>query len=166
MKPTKEALMLKHLSIEYYGPMPWMKSFNYFLKTKGNNIYFSSSYAEQNKEKTWDFNEIEVPYSVIEDLSQLARSGGAVGSPEWEDTSTGVMDAHKYFYDLCWVDGTHTGPGTASEQLMSYLNTLSRQCAEKLKTTGPIPKGAWICSCGFSESTGKFCLECGKPRPV
>ena len=163
MKSTVNALMLKYLSIEYYGPLPWMKSFSYFLKTRGENVYFSSSYAEQNEEKTWNFYEIEVPYSVIEDLSQLARSGGAVGSSKWVDPLVGVLDAHKCLYDLEWVDGTHTGPGTAAEQLMSYLNTLGRQCADKLKKAETT---TWTCSCGFSKNAGKFCLECGHPRPA
>ena len=29
----------------------------------------------------------------------------------------------------------------------------------------PAPAGAWKCSCG-AENTGKFCTECGKPRPA
>ena len=166
MESKTEALMLKRLSIEYYGQMPWRKKYSYFVSIKDDKVYFSSSYAEENKEKLWSFSKWEVPYSVIEDLSQLARSGGAVGSPEWVNPAAGVMDAHSHNFDLYWADGTHTGPGTAAEQLTSYMNTLGRQCADKLKKAEPSPKGAWMCSCGFSESTGKFCLECGQPRPV
>ena len=29
----------------------------------------------------------------------------------------------------------------------------------------PVPAASWKCSCG-AENTGKFCLECGKPKPV
>ena len=29
----------------------------------------------------------------------------------------------------------------------------------------PVPTASWKCSCG-AENTGKFCLECGKPKPV
>lgn len=29
----------------------------------------------------------------------------------------------------------------------------------------PAPTGAWKCSCG-AENTGKFCTECGKPKPA
>ena len=29
----------------------------------------------------------------------------------------------------------------------------------------PAPAASWKCSCG-AENTGKFCLECGKPKPV
>ena len=173
MESKTEVSMLKRVSVEDYGQMSWRKKYSYYVKIKEDKVYFSSSYAEENKEKLWSFSELEVPYSVIEDLSQLARSGGAVGSPEWVNPATGVMDAHSQNFDLYWADGTHTGPGTAAEQLTSYLNTLGRQCGEKLKiaeaqkrVSGPAPKGAWTCSCGFNESTGKFCLECGQPRPV
>ncbi len=31
----------------------------------------------------------------------------------------------------------------------------------------PAPIGTrWICACGCLENTGKFCVECGKPRPA
>lgn len=31
----------------------------------------------------------------------------------------------------------------------------------------PAPIGTqWICACGYTENTGKFCAECGKPRPA
>lgn len=34
------------------------------------------------------------------------------------------------------------------------------------KKTEPVPAGPkWICSCGFSDNTGKFCMECGNPKP-
>ncbi|MBQ3567215.1 MAG: SPFH domain-containing protein, partial [Oscillospiraceae bacterium] len=29
----------------------------------------------------------------------------------------------------------------------------------------PAPQGAWQCACGAS-NTGKFCIECGKPKPA
>ena len=29
----------------------------------------------------------------------------------------------------------------------------------------PVPAASWKCACG-AENTGKFCLECGKPKPV
>jgi len=173
MESNTEVLMLKRLSIELYGQMPWRKNYSYYVRIKEDKVYFSSSYAEENKEKLWSFSEFEVPYSVIEDLSQLARSGRTVDSPEWVNPATEVMDAPTHNFDLYWEDGTHTGPGLAAEQLTSYMNTLGRLCAEKLKiaeaqkrASGPAPKGAWKCSCGFNESTGKFCSECGQPRPA
>lgn len=30
----------------------------------------------------------------------------------------------------------------------------------------PICSGTWTCNCGMSGNTGKFCSECGAPRPV
>ena len=27
------------------------------------------------------------------------------------------------------------------------------------------PAAGWTCSCGHTGNTGKFCAECGKPRP-
>ena len=173
MDSKTEVWMLKRLSIELYGQMPWRKNYSYYVRTKDDKVYFSSSYAEENKEKLWSFSELEVPYSVIEDLSQLARSGRTIDSTEWVNPAREVMDAPTHNFDLYWADGAHTGPGTAAGQLTSYMNTLGRQCAEKLKiaeaqkrASEPAPEGAWTCPCGFKESTGKFCLECGQPRQV
>ena len=28
------------------------------------------------------------------------------------------------------------------------------------------PAAGWTCSCGHTGNTGKFCAECGKPRPA
>ena len=29
----------------------------------------------------------------------------------------------------------------------------------------PRPAGEWTCSCGHGGNTGKFCANCGSPRP-
>ena len=131
MESTTEVLMLKGLSFDYSSPMTWWENYYYLLETKGDKVYFSSSSAKKNKEKSWSVSDVEVPNSVLEDLSEIARSGGAVGSPKWLNPSKGVMDAPTYHYDLYWMDGTQTGPGTATEQIMIYLTALAMQCADE-----------------------------------
>ena len=188
-----EALMLKGLSFGYSGPMTWWKSYSYLLDTKQGKVYFSSSSAKGDKENSWSFSGMEVPTSVLEDLSEMARAGGAVGSPKYEAPSKRVLDAHTYYYDLYWADGTHTGPGTAAGHIMNYLRILARQSARLALPSDPPPEntakeiallskeeiappptgessdtaaqGKWTCSvCGGTESTEKFCRECGQPK--
>ena len=135
MESAKEVLMLKSLSFGYSGPRNWWESYGYNLNTTGEKVLFNSSSAKGNKERTWKLEDFEVPYSVIEELSEIARSAGAVGSPEWIDPLQGALDAHTYHYDLYWTDGTHTGPGTAAGKIMSYLNVLAIWCDEEMKST-------------------------------
>ena len=190
MEPTPQVLMLYKLSFEYYGPREWWKSYGFFLKSKDDKVYFSSSSAKVSKEETWSFSEVEVPNSVLEDLSEMARAGGAVGTPEWVDPLSQALDAHTYHYDLYWTDGTHTGPGTAANHIMNYLRELARQCAGIALPGEPLPKntakeiamlsqektstqastattqGMWTCpACDSTVSGKKFCEECGQPKP-
>ena len=135
MKSAKEVLMLKRLSFEYSGPMVWWESYGFYLKVTEEKVYFTSSPAKGKKEHTWRFEGVEVPYSVIEELSEIARAAGAVGTPAWVDPLHVALDAHTYHYDLYWTDGTLTGPGKAANQIMSYLNVLAIWCAEEMKST-------------------------------
>lgn len=43
-------------------------------------------------------------------------------------------------------------------------NNTGKFCAE-CGSPKPMPQGSWKCSCGAS-NTGKFCAECGSPKPV
>ena len=185
MVKTSEVLMLKSLSCGYSGPMAWWESYGHHISTNQGKVYFSASSSKKDKDNVWDFSHMEVPYSVLEDLSEMARAGGAVGSSEWVDPRSRMLDAGTHHYDLYWADGTHTGPGTATKQIMSYLWALARKYAEIAIPDEPSPKNnveetaqlpvqqppakpaeeMWICSsCGSSVSSKRFCAECGAPK--
>ena len=192
MKAISEALMLKRLYFGCSEPMAWWKSYSYSLDTKQGKVYFLSSYAEIDKKNDRKISEMEVPISVLENLSEIARAGGAVGSPKWENSNK-VMDAPMYDYDLYWTDGTRTGPGTAAKHIMRYLQILEKKCAEAALLCEPLPENTgkevvlflkketaqppisknsdgqpqemWTCAiCGGTESTEKFCMECGAKK--
>ena len=185
MAISSEVLMLKSLSCGYFSPMAWWESYSYNISTNQGIVYFSASSAKKDKENVWDFSHMEVPYSVLEELSEIARAGGAVGSPEWVDPRRRMHDAGTRNYDLYWADGTHTGPGTATKQIMSYLWALARKYAGIATTDDTLPESnvgetaplsaqqppaeqaeeMWTCaSCGSNVSSKKFCAECGAPK--
>lgn len=68
--------------------------------------------------------------------------------------------------------GMGMGMQAAGDVLSSASRTNRQQMQEEGLKTGPaVPRGngagggaAWTCACG-QENTGKFCSECGKPRP-
>lgn len=68
--------------------------------------------------------------------------------------------------------GMGMGMQAAGDVLSSASRTNRQQTQEEGLKTGPAaPRGngagggaAWTCACG-QENTGKFCSECGKPRP-
>ena len=192
METTPEVWMLKRLIFACSEPMAWWQSYSYSLNTKGGRVFFSSSSAKKGKENDGGIADMEVPVFVLEDLSEMARAGGAVGSPKWENSASRVCDAPTHQYDLYWTDGTQTGPGAAAGHIMKYLRFLERKCAEEAwqceppenairdfwlivkeevahlvasKKPGEPTKKMWTCTiCGGTESTERFCAECGAPK--
>ena len=58
------------------------------------------------------------------------------------------------------ASGAHSGPDSWYCTNCGTANT-GKFCGE---CGSPRPAGGWTCSCGTT-NTGKFCSECGKPRP-
>ena len=58
------------------------------------------------------------------------------------------------------ASGAHSGPDSWYCTNCGTANT-GKFCGE---CGSPRPAGGWACSCGTT-NTGKFCSECGKPRP-
>ena len=193
MKAISEVLMLKRLYFGCSEPMTWWKSYSYSLDTKQGKVYFLSSYAKMDQKNERKLSEAEVPISVLENLSEIARDGGAVGSPRWENSNNKVMDAPMFDYDLYWTDGTRTGPGTAAKHITTYLQILEKKCEAAASICQPLPENIgkeialllrkgnaqppismnsddqsqkmWTCAiCGGTESTEKFCMECGAKK--
>ena len=193
MESTTEVLMLKHVNFGCAEPMAWWKSYSYSLNTRQGKVYFSCSPSKINKEHDGECSDVEVSISVLEDVSEMARVGGAVGSPRWENSSERMLDAPMYHFDLYWTDGTQTGPGTATGDIMKYLRALGKEHAETalpcetppedtckeiappLKEENAQPPAGkksdepaqetWICTvCGSVESGKRFCAECGAEK--
>ncbi|MDD6489470.1 MAG: SPFH domain-containing protein [Clostridia bacterium] len=52
------------------------------------------------------------------------------------------------------------------QQRRSPFDVSNRQPQQQQPTAAAVAEGGWTCSCGRSGNTGKFCAECGSPKPV
>ena len=81
-----------------------------------------------------------------------------------------IAEAHGYVLTLSEVDGFFAHAGLTPDQMELIYQYLEEQ---KVKITGRTPAAApaapakeiWKCSCG-TENTGKFCANCGSPKPA
>ncbi len=53
----------------------------------------------------------------------------------------------------------------AQQQQMQAAQVQAQQAAPVVAAAAPAAEG-WTCSCGHAGNTGKFCAECGAPKPV
>ena len=53
-------------------------------------------------------------------------------------------------------------------QQVAYTQGVQSQSIQPQGTTSEniFPQNTWVCQCGHTSNTGKFCLECGSPKPV
>ena len=47
-----------------------------------------------------------------------------------------------------------------------YQMGAQQQAAQPAPAPAAAPAGGWTCACGHAGNTGRFCAECGKPRPA
>ena len=47
-----------------------------------------------------------------------------------------------------------------------YQMGAQQQAAQPAPAPAAAPAGGWTCACGHAGNTGKFCAECGKPKPA
>ena len=74
--------------------------------------------------------------------------------------SMGGMNASQLFEQA----GQQAGAQAAPAQQASAQATPAAAAAVGAAATGPAAEGGWTCSCG-ARNTGKFCSNCGSPRP-
>ena len=55
--------------------------------------------------------------------------------------------------------------GGINAQNLYAMGMQQQAQAQPSGTPAPAPANGWTCTCG-AQNTGKFCLECGKPRPT
>lgn len=61
--------------------------------------------------------------------------------------------------------GMQQGGGFMSAASASNQAQFASQQAAKAQNPAESPAGEWTCVCG-AKNSGKFCSECGKPKPV
>jgi len=77
-------------------------------------------------------------------------------------------EIYLYYSEITLDDGTvyHV----PYSQLNDLIPALWRSCSERGFSSKPAPQptaGSWNCpTCGFTGLTGRFCTECGAPKPA
>ena len=56
--------------------------------------------------------------------------------------------------------------GQAGGMNAQNLYAMGQQQAAQQSAQQAAPANGWTCACGHSGNTGKFCAECGQPKPV
>jgi hypothetical protein len=72
---------------------------------------------------------------------------------------------------VTWRDGgeefTNSYRGHYADELLELLKDIARETNSiKSGQNKPAPEGSWTCSCGQARNTGRFCTECGQPKPA
>jgi membrane protease subunit (stomatin/prohibitin family) len=60
--------------------------------------------------------------------------------------------------------GMNMAQGAGGMNAQNLFNMGAQQQAQQPSQTNAPPAGSWTCSCG-AVNTGKFCMECAKPKP-
>lgn len=111
-------------------------------------------FAEAEVMKAKGFNQKDVLQADVQKAfaQGLGSMGSGSGGPMSDVISLGVGLAameqigEKFAQS---VKGTGTSASKGSEDTIKTVNTAD----------------GWSCSCGYSDNKGKFCVECGKPKP-
>ena len=56
--------------------------------------------------------------------------------------------------------------GGVNAQNLYQMGAQQQAAAQPAPAAPAAPVGGWTCSCGHAGNTGKFCSECGQPKPV
>ena len=62
--------------------------------------------------------------------------------------------------------GQMGGMNTQGLYQMGAQQQAQQQAAQPAPAAPAAPTNGWTCSCGKTGNTGKFCAECGSPKPV
>jgi|GEM_PF-6860624 len=132
------------------------------IKIKDDKLYFYASSANLSKPIAE-----EISFTVLDKLTQMAITGGAYDTQEWNEKFTSADELFIQRYILLWHDGKKTGPGEAKDDILNYIHELFDKFDPAKKTfvmpsLSEVPPGEWTCSfCGHKNPDYKFCSECG-----
>lgn len=119
------------------------------------SISFNSvSIPEDQRKKLTEWEENAMTMNPATAASRLV--GGQVEAMKTAAANQGGMGAMGGFFGMNMAQNA----GGVNAQNLYAMGQQQPQAAP------PVQTGSWTCSCGHGGNTGKFCAECGSPKPV
>lgn len=119
------------------------------------SISFNSvSIPEDQRKKLTEWEENAMTMNPATAASRLV--GGQVEAMKTAAANQGGMGAMGGFFGMNMAQNA----GGVNAQNLYAMGQQQPQAAPSVQT------GSWTCSCGHGGNTGKFCTECGSPKPV
>ena len=116
-----------------------------------------------------------IPSARWEELADFLRKAELPAYHEPGPSPAGDMEVHAVPFvskiQVTWRDGgeefTNSYRGHYADELLELLKNIARETnSKKSGQNQPAPEGSWTCSCGQAGNTGRFCTECGQPKPA
>lgn len=116
-----------------------------------------------------------IPSAQWEELADFLRKAELPAYREPDPSPAGDMEVHAVPFvskiQVTWRDGgkefTNSYRGHYADELLELLKDIARETnSQKSGQNQPAPEGSWTCSCGQAGNTGRFCTECGQPKPA
>lgn len=116
-----------------------------------------------------------IPSARWEELADFLRKAELPAYHEPDPSPAGDMEVHAVPFvskiQVTWRDGgeefTNSYRGHYADELLELLKDIVRETnSQKSGQNQPAPEGSWTCSCGQAGNTGRFCTECGQPKPA
>ncbi len=132
----------------------WGKTYGIQISTFG----VSSVKADEEDEK------------MIKEMQKTASFTNANMAAAYMVNSTGqaMQDAAKNtggaFMGFAGMNAAQNAGGVNAQQLFAMGQQQQAQAAQS--APAPEAQQGWACECGHTGNTGKFCAECGKPKPA
>ena len=116
-----------------------------------------------------------IPSARWEELADFLCKAELPAYREPDPSPAGDMEVHAVPFvskiQVTWRDGgeefTNSYRGHYANELLELLKDIAKETnPQKNGQNQPAPEGSWTCSCGQVGNTGRFCTECGQPKPV
>lgn len=131
----------------------WRESRGLEIQTISFN---SVSIPEDQRKKLTEWEENAMTTNSATAASRLV--GGQVDAMRTAAANQGGMGAMGGFFGMNMAQNA----GGANIQEMFAMGQQQNQQSQ----SAPSQNSGWTCACGHSGNTGKFCMECGKPKPA
>ena len=142
--------------------------------SKGRGISIASlaiesvTIPEEDKKALQEFQKT----AVLKNADMLNASSAAAYNQALQNAASNPNGAMMGFMGMNMMQGTAGAMGMAPQNFVQNAQAMQQQAAPApapaaAPAAAPAPAAdTWKCACGHDGNTGKFCAECGQPKPA